>query len=79
MKHWQEDGIRLGGGLLDENEAKRLVKELKKKNKGPFDLGRDRRVPCRNSQRIVTQGKGCALSHDRGPGNDEPQEIKNKE
>jgi hypothetical protein len=38
MKHWQEDGIRLGGGLLDENEAKRLVKELKKKIKDPSIL-----------------------------------------
>ena len=38
MKHWQEDGIRLGGGLLDEEDTRELVEELKKKIKDPSIL-----------------------------------------
>lgn len=38
MKHWQEDGIRLGGGLLNEEDTRELVEELKKKIKDPSIL-----------------------------------------
>lgn len=38
MKHWQEDGIRLGGGFLNEEDTRELVEELKKKIKDPSIL-----------------------------------------